>query len=89
MDFDKLVDLYEVAKLELVFTDLEDGYGTASVYTYEEIQVREEDKDMAYLLSRCFGKKILVHQVFYGPDSKGATIDSLYRMVWLSSKAYR
>lgn len=85
MEFDELIELYEVAKLELVLTDLGDGHGSASIYKYGEIQVREEDKDMAYLLSRCFGKKSLVYKVHYGPTSKNTVIDRLYQMVSLEA----
>lgn len=81
MDFDELIDLCEEKKLELVFTDLGGGHGSASVYKYEEIQVREEDKDMAYLLSRCFGKRSLVFQTYYGPLTRDSVLIRLYEIV--------
>lgn len=85
MNFDELTDLYEEKKLELVLTDLGDGIGKASVYKYEEIRVREEDKDMAYLLSRCFGKRSLVFQAYYSSLNRYDVIMRLYGMVSLGA----
>ena len=87
MNFDQLTDLYEEKKLELVLEDLGGDCGKVSVYKYEEIRVREEDKDMAYLLSRCFGKRLLVFQAYYSPINRYNVIRRLYGMVSLGGSS--